>query len=138
MAIVKALAALGIDFARQRDVAMPGGAEFPVHLEIVHQILPAVAGADIPNGSPRKPCAASHDQMHTLALGMEQVVAADFRTPTGVARALARNVRSQQRVETQLAAQRLIEHFELGVHEHHRAVRIGEDVLDQPVAPVGF
>ena len=57
--------------------------------------------------------------MHTLALGMEQVVTADFRTPARVVRALACNMRSQQRVETQLAAQRLIKHFELGVHEHY-------------------
>ena len=76
--------------------------------------------------------------MHILALGMKQFVAADFRTPTGVARAVTREVRSQQRVETQLAAQRFIEHFELGVHEQHRPMRIGEDVLDEPVAPVAL
>ena len=138
MATVNGSPPWGIDLARQRDVAMPGGAEFPVHLEVVHQILPTVAGPDIPNGSPRKPFAATHDQMHPLALGVEQVVAADFRTPTGVARALARDVRGQQRVETQLAAQRLIQHLESGVHEHHRAMRIGQDVLDQPVAPLGL
>src|ERR1035437_307353 len=96
----KGLPALRNDLARQRDVAMPGGAKLPVHLEIVRQILPTVAGPDIPNGSPQKSFAATHDQMHPLALGVEQVVAAGFRTPTGVARALACNVRRQQCVET--------------------------------------
>src|ERR1017187_9872537 len=101
----KGLPAMRNDLARQRDVAMPGGAELPVHLEVVRQILPTVAGSDIPNRSPGKAFAAAHDQMHPLALGVEQVVAAGFRAPTGVARALARNVRGQQGVETQLAAQ---------------------------------
>src|ERR1039457_2982187 len=36
----KGLPALRNDLARQRDVAMPGGAELPVHLEIRRQILP--------------------------------------------------------------------------------------------------
>src|ERR1017187_3760740 len=89
----KGLSILRNDLARQRDVAMPCGTELPVHLEIVRQILPTVAGPDIPKRSPRKPLAATHDQMHPLALGVEQVVAAGFRAPTGVARALARNVR---------------------------------------------
>src|SRR5512146_378855 len=101
----KGVSALRHDLASQRKVTWPGCAEFPVHLEMCHQILPPVAGTDIPNGSSRKPSAASHDQVHTLVLGMEQVVPADFRTPTGVARALARKVRSQQRIEPQLAAQ---------------------------------
>ena len=45
----KGLSALRVDFASQRNVAMPGCAEFPVHLEIRRQILPTVAGPDIPN-----------------------------------------------------------------------------------------
>ena len=134
----KLVPALKINFARQRNVAVAGFAEFPVHLEIIHQIPPAVAGADIPDGSPRKPPAASHDQMHILAPGMEQAVAADFRTPAGVARPMTPQVRSQQRVEPQLAAQRLVQDFEFGVQEHHRAMRIGENVLDQAVAAAGF
>jgi hypothetical protein len=67
--------------------------EFPVHLRIHHQVLPAVAGPDIPNRSPRKPSATSRNQMRIFTLGMKQVVTADFRAPTGVARALARKVR---------------------------------------------
>ena len=47
-------------------------------------------------------------------------------------------VRSQQSVETQLPAQGLIEHFELGVHEQHRPMRIGEHVLYEPVAALAF
>ena len=69
---------------------------------------------------------------------MQQVVSPDLRTPTGIARSLTRHVRSQQRVETQPAAQRLIQHFEPGVHEHHRAMRVGQDMLYDPVAPVRF
>jgi len=96
---------------------MPRGAEFPVHLEIARQILPTVAGPDIPNGSPRKsfvaPMTRCTPRARRGAGGCRR-----FGAPTGVARALARNVWGQQRVEPQLAAQRLIEHFELGLHEH--------------------
>ena len=56
----------------------------------------------------------------------------------GVAGAIAGDVRSQQRVEAQLSAQRFIEHFDFGMHEQHRAMRIGEHVLDQPIAAAGF
>src|ERR1700741_4818582 len=34
--------AVQFDFSRKRDVAPLGGAELPIHFEIVHQILPAI------------------------------------------------------------------------------------------------
>src|ERR1017187_2869752 len=117
---------------------MAGGAEFPVHLEMFCQVLPTVAGADISNRAPYKSSAASHDQMHILAHGVEQLVAANLGAPTGIVRTLTRQVRSQQRIESKFSTQRLIEYFELRMHEHHRAMRIGQDMLDQAVAPVGF
>src|ERR1051326_780343 len=83
----KLIAALKIDFPRQRDVATLRGMEFPVHFEMIHQILPSIAGTDKSDGSPQKPSAASHDEMNIFALGMEQSVAADFGTPAGVTRA---------------------------------------------------
>ena len=97
----KFIAVLKIDFPGQRNVAVLRGRKFPVHFEIIHQILPTVARPDIANRPPQKSAAASHDQMQIFALGMKQFVAADFGTPTRVARAVAREVWSQERVEMQ-------------------------------------
>src|SRR5258705_8431180 len=36
-----------IDFARERNVAVLGAAELPVHFEIVYQVLPTIAGANV-------------------------------------------------------------------------------------------
>jgi len=47
----------------------------------------------------------------------QQFVRADFTTPPGITRAIPRNVRRQQRVEVQLAAQRFVPHLKPGVHE---------------------
>ena len=84
-------------------------AKFPVHFEIVHQILPAVAGADVTDRAAGESACCSHDQMNAVALGVDQCAGADFRTPPGIAGAESRQVRRQQRVETQLPAQRLVQ-----------------------------
>ena len=76
--------------------------------------------------------------MNAFAPGMEQVAGADFRTPPGIAGAVTRNVRSQQRVEAQLAAQGLIQHFDFGMHQQDGSVRIREHLFDQPVAALAF
>ena len=123
-----------IDFAGQRDIAVLGFAKLPVHFEIVHQILPAVAGADIADRPARETGAACHNQVNVFALSVDEFDTADFGTPPGVAGAVARDVRSQQRVESQLPAQRFVEYFDLGVHEQHRPMRIGEDMFYEPIA----
>jgi hypothetical protein len=96
---VKFLPVLEVNFAGQRNVSIFDGAEFPVHFEIVHQVPPTVAGTDKTNRAAGKTRAAAHDQMRAFAFGAEKFVAADFRTPAGVARAVTRKVRSEQRVK---------------------------------------
>ena len=62
-----------------------GSAEFPIHLEIAHQILPAVAGADVTDRAAGEAGAARHDQVNASALGMDQCSGADFGAPPGIA-----------------------------------------------------
>ena len=84
-----------IDLAGQCDVALLGCLKFPVHFEVMHQVLPAVAKADIAHGSAREISAACHDKVNTVALRVDQFAVADFRTPSGVAGANATQVRRQ-------------------------------------------
>src|SRR5205823_4765415 len=90
-----------IDFSSQRDVASLGGAELPVHFEIAHQILPAIAGPNVTDGPASKFGAAGNNQVNVFALRVDQFAGADFRTPGGV----AGTVGCHQRVKAQLPAQ---------------------------------
>src|SRR5260370_19047038 len=81
---------------------------------------------------------ACREQVNAVARGAEEFVTADVSPPGGVAGAKAAYVRSQQRGEAQLPAQRFIEHFNLGMHEQDREMRIGEYVFYEPVATLGF
>src|SRR5215831_2394567 len=94
-----------IHFRGQRDVAVLGSREFPVHLEMVHQVLPAIAEADVADRSPGETAAACHEQMDVLPLRMEQFVVAELRVPSGVTGAEASQVWREQSIQAQLAAQ---------------------------------
>src|ERR1044072_8829342 len=50
-----------VDFSGQRDIAVKGRLELPVHFEIVHQVLPTIAETDVAYGTPRETAAACHD-----------------------------------------------------------------------------
>ena len=123
-----------IDFAGQRDVAVLSGLKFPVHFEIVHQVLPTVAETDVTDRSPRETAAACHEQVHVLALGVEQFVIADFRTRPGVAGTKTAEVRRQQGVKPQPAAQRFVQYLEFCLHEQDRPVRIGEHMFHHTIS----
>ena len=83
-----------MDFACQRDVALLGCAKLPVHLEIVHEILPTIAETDVTDRAARKTGAARHDQVNVFPLSADEFDTANFNTPPGVAGAKAGNVRS--------------------------------------------
>jgi hypothetical protein len=93
-----------IDFACGCNVAVHGCLKLPVHFEIVHQVLPTITKADITDGPARETATARHDEVHVFAMSVDDFDSADFGTPSGVARATSGYVRSEQRVEPQLAA----------------------------------
>jgi hypothetical protein len=93
-----------IDFACSCDVAVLGCLKLPVHFEIVHQVLPTIAKADITDGPARETGTARHDEVNVFALSVDEFDSADFGTPSGIARATSGYVRSEQRVEAHPAA----------------------------------
>ena len=94
-----------MDFACQRDVAVLGCAKLPVHLEIVHEILPTIAETDVTDRAARKACGARHDQVNVFALSADKFDISHFGTPAGVAGAITGDVRSQQCVESQFSTE---------------------------------
>src|SRR5436305_14666124 len=62
-----------MDFACQRDVALLGCSKLPVHLEIVHEILPTIAETDVTDRAARKACGARHDKVNVLALSADKL-----------------------------------------------------------------
>jgi hypothetical protein len=65
--------------------------------------LPTITKTDITDGTARETATARHDEVNIFALSVEEFDSTDFGTPSGVARATPGYVRSEQRVEAQLA-----------------------------------
>src|SRR6185503_16230378 len=82
--------AVQFDFSRECDVASLGGAELPIHLEIVHQILPAITGANVANRAPAESRAARKGDVNVFALSEDESAGADFSAASGVAGAIGR------------------------------------------------
>src|SRR5262245_30195138 len=74
--------------------------------------------------------------MDRLPLGVQESGGANVRASSGIAGAISRNMRGQQRVESQAPPQRLIAHLDFGVHEQDRTVWVGQHLLYQTVAAV--
>src|SRR5881398_4017562 len=100
---------------------------------MLHQILPTVAEAYVTNRTASETGIACDDQMNVLSLSMDNFAAANFRTPRRIARATTGYVRSEQRIKPQFAAERLIEHFDSGVDQQNRQVRIREHVFNDTI-----
>ena len=93
---------------------------------------------DIADRTARKTGIAADYEVKASALRAEQFVRADFTTPPGITHAIPRNVRRQQCIEVQLAAQRFVPHLKPGVHEKHRPVRISQNLFDDLIATVAL
>src|SRR6516164_8127614 len=115
MAASQITARSGVSTAPLASSAVLGGGELPVHFEVIHQVLPAVAETYKPNGTPREAGATAHDEMEISPLRVEQFHCTDFATPSGISRAVSRNVRSKQRIQLQFALKRLVKNLEPGV-----------------------
>ena len=69
----------------------------------MHQVLPAIAEADVTDRAPGETATARHEQMNVLPYGVHQFATADFSARPGVAATKTGQVRRQQRVKAQLA-----------------------------------
>src|SRR5262249_19826562 len=90
-----------INFTGQCDISVHGRLKLPIHFEIVHKVLPAVAETDIADRATRKAGATCHDQVNVFAFSGDDFDTANFSQSPGVAGAKPGNVRSQQRVKSQ-------------------------------------
>jgi hypothetical protein len=76
----------------------------PIHFEVIHQILPTIAEADVADRTPGETATACHKQMNVLALCVHQFVITELSARPRVTGAKTAQVRRQQRVKAQLAA----------------------------------
>ncbi len=74
--------------------------------------------------------------MEILALGVQQRALPNVQATRLVFRALAAEVRRDDGVKAQLAAQAFVQDLQPRVHEEDRGVRIGDEMLDQAVTPL--
>src|SRR5262249_54767179 len=92
------------DLTSQRNVAGVHRVEFPVHLEITHQILPPIACPNITDRSARKIRTAGHDQMDSIPLRAKELRGSNLRRGPEIAGPVPGDMRGQQRVESQFSA----------------------------------
>ena len=120
-----------------RNIAVGRRAELPIHAEVVHQVAPAVAGAHKAAAHPRKPAAGAHRQRPLVLPRQQHLAPGNVHRPRRVARAAAVQVRRQQRIDLEPRQQFLMP---LKPHplQHHRVVRVADDLLGQAVAPLGI
>ena len=123
-----------IDLPGQSDVAVPGLSEFPIHLEIVHQVLPAVAESDVTDGALREIGRAAERHIDVLPLRVEKLPAIQSAPPSRVVFARALQVRCEQSIEPEFSTQLRVQDFQARVHQQNRRVRIDDDFLDEAIA----
>jgi hypothetical protein len=119
----------------QRDIAIFGCVELPIHLEIVRQVCPSIAGPDVSARAPqkwhrgpkRKPC--------SLLVGRENLLPRDLSDLPIVAPAPDLNVWGKQSIELHWAEESRLA-FETGVDEHRVLMRIADQLLHNAVAPL--
>ncbi len=122
-----------INLSRQRDVAVLSLFKFPVHFEIVHQVLPAIAVANVADGAPREIGLAAEHHADLFTLRFKELPVAQSAPLGAVVIASAFHVRREQRIETQLAAQFRFQDFQPGVYQQNRGVGLSDNFFDDAV-----
>lgn len=89
--------ARSINLRRQRDMTVLRLFEFPIHREIVHQVLPAIAVANVADGAPREIRLAPEQHADVFALPLEELPATQSAPPRRVVLARAFQVWGEQR-----------------------------------------
>jgi hypothetical protein len=126
-----------IEFADQSNVAVAGTVELPVHPEVPHQVLPAVAGPHVPAGTAGKRHRGSQCQPGATFVRRQHRTRAGFDDVAVVAPATDFEVRRQQDEQPQLRRQ-FHGRLQAGMHEHAGLVRVRDDFLEDAVASPGL
>ena len=128
--------AFQIDLAHHRNVAVHRRTELPIHLEVLLQVLPAVARAHKPAAHAHEPATCRHRQRPLVLPCQQNLVSSEVERPRRVTSAAAIQMRRQQRVHLQSRNQ-IRASLQAHVLQHHPVVRIADDLLGHAVAPVG-
>jgi hypothetical protein len=108
----------------------------PIHLEIaLVEVLPAVRSSQVTDRPAAEAPVAAEDEVEILALSMEQRRLAQIQPPSGVLCTVAAEVRRKQREKVQLAAKGFIGDLQSSAHQQDSGMRVGKDLLDEPVTP---
>ena len=112
-----------VDLAHHRHVSVRRRPELPIHLHVLHQILPAVARAHKPATHAREPAARCHHQRPLVLPRQQHVVPRQVHRPRRVPCPTSIHMRRQQRIQLQPRQQVLVR---LQTHplQHHPMVRI--------------
>ncbi len=97
-----------VDLAHHRHVPVRRRPKLPIHLEVLHQVLPAVARAHKPAAHAREPAARRHHQRPLVLPRQQHVVPGQVHRPRRVPRPAAIQMRRQQRIQLQPRHQVLV------------------------------
>src|SRR5271170_946860 len=97
-----------VDLAGERNITLEGGTELPVHMEVVHQILPAVAAAHIATTGAAKTATCGHHQGDAVLIREQHSLAGQVKHRARIARSADIQMRSQQGIRLHPREQPLI------------------------------
>ena len=113
------------------------GVVLPIHLQIVGEVGPAVAGAHVTAGKLRESASRAQRQVNVVAVGEQEVPALGLHDLAVVVPAADLQMRSAQHVQVQPPLP-LGSDVELGVNQQAVQVRIADDLLFDDVAAFGI
>ena len=129
------LAIIEIDLADDGDVAVLRAIELPIEPEVVAQVLPAVARADESAGCLQEIGIDAERETGAIFPRDQDLLARRAVAARGVAPSAAVEMRREQHVDLQ-SVRPLRFAFDARVNQHARPVRVGDDLLDDAIAPL--
>ncbi len=125
------------DFAHRRHVAIRGGPKLPIHFEVLHQVLPAVARTHKPATQAAETAARTHCQRPLVLPRQHCLALCKIHCLRCFSRAAAIQVRRQQGIDPQ-ARQQILAPLQPHVHHHHAVVRIADDLFGEGIPAPGI
>src|SRR5215470_11894353 len=126
------LSVADVNFSHYGDIAVFSAVEFPIHFEVVVQILPAVAGADKAAGTSSK-SAIAPDRHVSIVLPCQQNLApGNLHLSRRIAKPAHLKMRRHEKIQLQFSAP-LRAHSKFDVYQHATLMRIGDNFRGQGV-----
>src|SRR5580698_523081 len=123
------------DLASDANIALKRRAKFPVHLETVTKVLPAIAGSHIPTA--RTVESAIGRQCHRCVVFPRHryALAGNLGDAGIISHASAFNMRREQYIDLQ-AVQQILLTLDRDLRQNHRIMRIVDDDLRDRITPL--